>query len=57
MFRKKIRIKKTKKYIKPFRGYDEVSMRSGISSYEWFIFILVLAQLCFLIYLIIKSFI
>ena len=57
MFKKKIRIKKTKKHIKPFRRYDEVSMRSGISSYEWFIFIIVLAQLCFLIYLIIKSFI
>ena len=52
-----IRKKKKERKIKPFRRFDEVSMKSNISSNEWFIFIIALAELCFLIYLLITAFI
>ena len=53
-----LRKKKSRGKIRPFRRFDEVSMKSNISSsYEWFIFIIALAELCFLIYLLITAFI
>ena len=51
------RKKKKERKVRPFRRFDEARMKSSISSYEWFIFIIALAQLCFLIYLLITAFI
>lgn len=37
MLRRRTKIKSSKRKLKPFRRFDEVSMESGLSSYEKFI--------------------
>ena len=44
MLRRRTKIKSSKRKLKPFRRFDEVSMDSGLSSYEKFIFFILFCQ-------------
>ena len=50
------RRKSSKRNLKPFRRFDDVSMKSGISSYEWFIFIVLICMFFYIVYVTVKSF-
>lgn len=46
--------KSSKRNLKPFRRYEEVSMRAGISGYEWFVFIVLICQFCLIMYTLVR---
>ena len=44
MLRRRTKIKSSKRKLKPFRRFDEVSMESGLSSYEKFILFILICK-------------
>ena len=44
------KIKTSKRNLKPFRRYDDASMGSSLSFFEWFVFFVLVGQFIFMIY-------
>ena len=49
MLRRRIKIKSSKRELRPFRRFDEASMDSGLSSYDKFIFFILFCQFLIII--------
>ena len=48
--------KSSKRNLKPFRRFDEVRLKSSLSSYEWFIAIVVICEFLLIMYMFVRYF-